>query len=87
MRIDCATCPARNRACDGCLMQVLFAPLARDYGPEDEWEAEDSAIADAVDVLVATALISETAGRRAISDIAAVHTGLPGERRGYLRAV
>ncbi|GAA4746774.1 hypothetical protein [Gordonia alkaliphila] len=87
MRIDCATCPARNRACDGCLMQVLFAPLARDYGPDDEWGTADFEIADAVDVLVATDLITETAGRRAKSDIAAVHTGFPEGRRGYLRAV
>ncbi|NMO03356.1 hypothetical protein HH308_19260 [Gordonia sp. TBRC 11910] len=28
MRIDCQTCPARQIACDGCMMQLLFEPVS-----------------------------------------------------------
>lgn len=87
MRIDCATCPGRNRACDGCLMQVLFDPLARDYGPEADEMPEEAEISSAVDVLVATALITEKAGRAAKAHIAPVHGAVCGEGRRHLRAV
>ncbi len=69
MKIDCATCPGRNRACDGCLMQVLFAPVNRDFGPGDGLDPKDRELLDAVDVLAATQLISPTVARAARVDI------------------
>lgn len=33
MHVDCATCPARPVACDGCMMTVLFGPPSWDDVP------------------------------------------------------
>lgn len=87
MLIDCATCPARNRACDGCLMEVLFAPSTRDFGPDTQFGDADPEMVDAVDVLAATALISPAVAKAAKSDIVAGQavTGRVGGQ--YLRAV
>ncbi len=87
MKIDCATCPARQRACDGCLMQVLFSPATRDFGPESQWAETDDDLLDAIDVFVDTALISRAAARAARSDIAARQTGFTERSHGRLRAV
>lgn len=71
MIIDCATCPARNRACADCLMQVLFEPVTRDFGPgRGDAEGLDGLLA-AVAVLTDTALISAETARSARADILA----------------
>ncbi len=69
MIIDCATCPARNRACEDCLMQVLFRPATRDFGPGERDREAVGRLLDAVDVLTDTALISEEMAQSARSDI------------------
>ncbi|WP_422557710.1 hypothetical protein [Gordonia sp. (in: high G+C Gram-positive bacteria)] len=87
MKIDCATCPGRNRACDGCLMQVLFDPMSRDFGPSREVGGPDRELLDAVTVLAATQLISPSVAQTAKSRI---DTGQSAEwaiARPHLRAV
>ncbi|MFT3715490.1 MAG: hypothetical protein QM774_05945 [Gordonia sp. (in: high G+C Gram-positive bacteria)] len=87
MIIDCATCPARNRACDDCLMQVFFAPATRDYGPDEQLKVTDRALHDALDVFVATQLISPTEANAAKTGIDAGDDDNPGDDGRYLRAV
>lgn len=87
MRIDCATCPGRNRACDGCLMQVLFGPMTRDFGPEGNGEVTDWEMLDAVDVLAATQLISPSVARTTKTLISPGQDGYREEVRPRLRAV
>ena len=83
MRIDCASCPARNRACDGCMMQVLFDPVTSKYIPSDD----ASEFMDAVDVLVDTGMISDETALSALAGVTAGHGGFGGDRREWLRAV
>jgi len=68
-------------------MQVLFSPATSDFGPDDQWNDGDPEMADAVDVLVATALISPAAARAAKSDIVAGQTAAGRDGGRYLRAV
>ena len=87
MRIDCATCPGRGRACDGCLMQVFFAPATRGFDPGEDPEGAVRDLHDAVDVLAATALISPTVAKVARRDIDAGGGAARSAGRGFLRAV
>ncbi|MFM9378170.1 hypothetical protein ACJMNC_11395 [Gordonia sp. VNK21] len=87
MMIDCAACPARNRACADCMMQVLFAPSTRDFGPDDQLTGVDHEMSEALDALVAAALIAPAAARAARNGIATGQRS-SGEFSGqYLRAV
>ena len=83
MRIDCATCPARNRECDGCMMQVLFDPVTSAYGSD----GDSAEIASAVDVFVATGMISDESARSAIAAVSAGHRAFEPDAQDWLRAV
>lgn len=87
MRIDCATCPARNRACDDCVMTIIFSPSTRDYGPEGWLDDGVDDLVEAIDVLTATAMISPAAARTAISDIEAGQQAFLADPWPRLRAV
>lgn len=65
MYIDCGTCPARRRACDGCMMNVLFtAPNSGDEVDSgvsrrpDVVAVADAEIVFAIDVLVASSMVA-----------------------------
>lgn len=63
MKIDCARCPMRARACGDCMMQVFFGPPTSGYGVMENNDPAGAELADAIDVFADTELISpEVAG-------------------------
>lgn len=85
MRIDCSTCQVRPAACDGCMMQVLFGPVASgDAAVPGELAVVSSRpspaaeLSAAVSVLVSEGLVSPAEGRRARSGIAAAQDSATG---------
>ncbi len=65
MQIDCNTCPGRQIACDGCMMQVLFDPVnSADVTPTSEVgivpteNVGDRDLLVAIDSFCAAAMIS-----------------------------
>lgn len=81
--IDCAACPARNRECDDCVMQVLFSPVTSGYVTD----RESGEMFAAVDVFVATDMISTQTAHAALEDVRAGQDGIEGSGGGWLRAV
>lgn len=85
MRVDCSTCPARNLACDGCMMNVLFGPptSANNMGEGDGLVTKsiagpDVEITAAVDVFLSAAMVtseSATSAREGISAGRGVNSG------------
>ena len=83
MLIDCATCPARSRECDDCMMQVLFSPVTSGYVTD----RESSEMFAAVDVFVATDMISTQTAHAALEGVGAGQGVIEGVGVGWLRAV
>jgi hypothetical protein len=53
MRIDCATCPGRGRACDGCIMSVLIPVRGTVISDDDIDDGADPTIAEVDDIRAA----------------------------------
>ena len=80
MYVDCARCPARPVACDGCMMTVLFGGPSWDDMPHEGGVSVTAATSDAdaeldlaIDVLQAAAMVTSGAARSARSGKTAVH--------------
>ncbi|OUC79258.1 hypothetical protein CA982_09310 [Gordonia lacunae] len=80
MYVDCARCPARPVACDGCMMTVLFGGPSwddmTDQGGVSVTAATVEADAEidlAIDVLQAAAMVTSSAARSARSAKTAAH--------------
>lgn len=93
MYIECGSCPGRQIACDGCMMQVLFSPLASGDAPvaggetvTDPSAAADAEIDAALDVLAAAAMVTMTAVRSARSSKTNVQEVEGGRHLRILRA-
>lgn len=72
MHVDCATCPARPGACDGCMMTVLFGGPNWDDAPAEGGASvtvqaldDDAELDLAIDVLQSAAMITSAAARSA----------------------
>ena len=87
MLIDCAACPARNRACRDCMMQVLFSPSTRDFGPDGQFAGDDRELLAALDVFADTAMVTRAQAVAARRDIVAGQPHLNGGWPEHLRAV
>ena len=79
MYVDCARCPARPVACDGCMMTVLFGGPSWDDMPHEGGVSVTAATSDAdaeldlaIDVLQAAAMVTSGAARSARSAKTAV---------------
>lgn len=72
MRIDCATCPGRGRACDGCIMGVLIpvrGTVISDDGPDGQYDptaAEVDDIRASIEAFVEVGLVPPSARRSRI---------------------
>ncbi|GAC69521.1 hypothetical protein GS4_25_00930 [Gordonia soli NBRC 108243] len=93
MYIDCNSCPGRRRACDGCMMQVLFDPLNSGNDGVDArppvavpMVTADDEIASAIDVFSAAAMVSNATAVSARSNIGPVQRGRRGPDLSVLRA-
>lgn len=80
MHVDCATCPARPVACDGCMMTVLFGGPNWDDGPTEggvtvtAQALDDDAELDlAIDVFQSAAMVTSSAARSARTSKTARH--------------
>ena len=78
MHVDCATCPARPVACDGCMMTVLFGGPNWDDAPGEggapvtAQALDDDAELDlAIDVFESAAMVTSGAARSARASKAA----------------
>lgn len=93
MRIDCQTCPARQMACDGCMMQFLFDPLTSEDAPPGTGVAMVSAgpvdaaeLLAAIDVFQAASMITTIDAASARGAIMPRQGGAPGRHLRVLRA-
>lgn len=87
MKIDCARCPVRARACGDCMMQVFFGPTTSEYVPDEGVEAQDSDLVDAIGVFVDTELVSIEDANRARRHVTAGDGNFAERWLGGLRAV
>lgn len=89
MRIDCATCPGRGRACDGCIMSVLI-PVRGTVISDDDLDAgvdptigEVDDIRAAIEILVEAGLAPPSARRsRIVTEKRSRVTDLASRRAG-----
>ncbi|ETA05171.1 hypothetical protein BJF87_11190 [Gordonia sp. CNJ-863] len=72
MHVDCATCPARPVACDGCMMTVLFGGPNWDDAPVEGGASvtvqaldDDAELDLAIDVFQSAAMVTSAAARSA----------------------
>ncbi len=72
MYIDCASCPGRHRACDGCMMNLFVEPVTSGDGDDlggrrvvREVGDSDAEICSAVDVFAAASMVSTESARSA----------------------
>lgn len=72
MHVDCATCPARPVACDGCMMTVLFGGPNWDDAPVEGGASvtvqaldDDAELDLAIDVFQSAAMVTSVAARSA----------------------
>ena len=93
MYIDCESCPARRRACDGCMMNVLFtAPSSADVPHSGDAEqrhslmAADLEIVSAVDTFTDALMVSSADARSAKLGIGAVQPDIQRPNLRILRA-
>jgi len=93
MLIDCYGCPGRPAACDGCMMQVLFAaPSSADAGEQGEVlvtgreSAADRDISSAIEVFSLAAMVTTVSARSARNCISAVQGPVTGQSAKTLRA-
>jgi len=89
MRIDCATCPGRGRACDGCIMSVLIpvrGTVISDDDPDtgvDPTAAEVDELRSAIEVFVDAGLAPPSARRsRIVTEKRSRVTDLASRRAG-----
>lgn len=87
MKIDCARCPVRARACDDCMMQVFFSPATSEYGFHGALVAHDADLVDAIDVFVDTELVSLDDADEARRRVTAGEGNFAEKWPGGLRAV
>ena len=93
MLIDCNGCPGRPAACDGCMVQVLFAaPSSADAGDRGEVlvtgraSAADRDISSAIEVFALAAMVTTASARSARMCIAPVQGPVSGQSAKTLRA-
>ncbi|MFW0791705.1 hypothetical protein [Gordonia sp. CPCC 205333] len=93
MKIDCETCPARQVACDGCMMQLLFDPVSSDDVTADQQMAivssgpvDDYELLAAIDAFSAASMVSTRDASFARSAIAARQDGVERKHLRILRA-
>ena len=93
MYIDCHSCPGRQIACDGCMMQVLFDPVSSTNTPSHgdaqvtvQARSADAEIDAAIDVFASAAMVSSAAALSARSGKTAVHRGRGDSGLSILRA-
>jgi hypothetical protein len=93
MYIDCHSCPGRQVACDGCMMQVLFDPVSSandvlegDVEVTARPRSADAEIGAAIDVFASAAMVSSSAALSARNAIRPVHKGRGGSGLAILRA-
>lgn len=87
MKIDCAGCPVRARACDDCMMQVFFPVATSEYGMQGTLEADEAELVDAIGVFADTELLSRGDADEARRRVTAGEGDFVGRWPERLRAV